>query len=610
MSCYAENLKLLEQFDKDMYVNYLSWLDEEYKKQVVLREEVAKSGTTYLIMEKNGKQFRMNSCYSPENEAREWAQQFSLNNIRQVVIMYGLGNGAFLAQLRQSCKEDAVFVIYEPSLDLFHHLMQHSDLQRIIGNGRMHLLVQGLNEYRFGNILEASLSWDNINHVVATEHPKYKEIYPQEYVCFCQQVNNEWVKANMNRNTMGYFGQQMVRNTCENLAYLSNGHFYEQYIGRFGDAPVIIVSAGPSLDLNIEKLKSAKGKAVIIAVDSAMRELDKHGVEPDFIVSIDPKKSLRHMEPLIARRTPLFCSDTARSELLEQHEGEKIFFGLSPFAEKLKPQQYPEGKHLGTGGSVSTSTFSLSVALQFKTVIFVGQDLAYKNGMSHAGNRMVDKEEQKLFQVEDIFGNMIASRHDWYQFLGWYEENIKKLEGQVEIIDATEGGARIPGTKIMSLEKAIETYGKAEIDCKKIVEEINSAYTTEHYERMLTDIENVMKDMENSERDIKEVMFALEQLCRCCERKDYGKTYKKLTKDVVRLGANIKERDSYILMASWIAKESHDILGSINQMDGNIEDNEMRIYKKSLDFYKELEVAAKEVKQLLRGSYKKIIDKE
>lgn len=606
MSNYIENLSVLEQFDRKMYENYLVWTENDKEKQVVVQEKLAKDGTAYLEMEKNGRVFRLNSCYSPENEAKEWVQQFSLNNIKQVVMMIGLGNGAFLTQLKKACKEDAIFVIYEPSIELFDHLMHNDSLKRMIGDANVYLMVQGLNEFRFNGIMEAVLNWDNINYLIVTEHPKYKDVYPQEYSFFCEQAKNGWVNANINRNTMGYFGRQIVRNTCENLSYLGTAHFYEQYIGRFGDAPAIIVSAGPSLDSNIEKIKDAKGKAVIIAVDTAMREMDKHGIEPDFIISIDPKKSLRHTQGPIAQRAPLFCSDIAHHAVLKQHEGQKIFFELSPFTEKLKPQQIVGGESFGSGSSVSTAAFALCVALEFKTIILVGQDLAYKNGMSHAGNRMVDIEEQKMFQVEDIFGNKIATRHDWHQFLIWYEEAIRNLEGKVEVIDATEGGARIKGTKIMTLDEAIATYTKGSVDCASIVKSIDSTFSNADYERMLNSIKNVVRDIENTERDVKGAILAFEQLCKCCERKDYGKTYKSLTKDVVRYGESIKARESYILLASWIAKESQEILGNINRFDTNLNDKELQVYMKSLEFYRELEEAVKEVKPLLQDAYEKI----
>ena len=58
------------------------------------------------------------------------------------------------------------------------------------------------------------------------------------------------------------------------------------------EMPAIIVSAGPSLNENIEELKKAKNKAFIIAVDTAMKPLLRNGIIPDMYAIIDGTKPL------------------------------------------------------------------------------------------------------------------------------------------------------------------------------------------------------------------------------------------------------------------------------------------------------------------------------
>ena len=56
--------------------------------------------------------------------------------------------------------------------------------------------------------------------------------------------------------------------------------------------PAFIVSAGPSLDKNIDMLKEVKGRGMIMAVDTAIKPLLKKGIVPDIVASVDPHKPL------------------------------------------------------------------------------------------------------------------------------------------------------------------------------------------------------------------------------------------------------------------------------------------------------------------------------
>jgi len=49
------------------------------------------------------------------------------------------------------------------------------------------------------------------------------------------------------------------------------------------------VSTGPSLDKNIDLLKEAKGRALIISAGSALRPLLMRNIKPDFFAIIDPQ---------------------------------------------------------------------------------------------------------------------------------------------------------------------------------------------------------------------------------------------------------------------------------------------------------------------------------
>jgi len=61
---------------------------------------------------------------------------------------------------------------------------------------------------------------------------------------------------------------------------------------KFKNKPAVILSAGPSLDKNIENLKPYRDKVVVFCVGVAFKTAVKHGIIPDFVAVIDNKKEI------------------------------------------------------------------------------------------------------------------------------------------------------------------------------------------------------------------------------------------------------------------------------------------------------------------------------
>ena len=70
------------------------------------------------------------------------------------------------------------------------------------------------------------------------------------------------------------------------------------------DVPVIIVAAGPSLNKNIDVLKKAEGKALIIVVDAALRAVYAHHVKANLGISLDARVPDRFFEGIDIENLP------------------------------------------------------------------------------------------------------------------------------------------------------------------------------------------------------------------------------------------------------------------------------------------------------------------
>ena len=54
---------------------------------------------------------------------------------------------------------------------------------------------------------------------------------------------------------------------------------------------------------------------------------------------------------------------------------------------------------------------------------------------------------------------------------------MREAEGKMEVINATEAGAKIEGTKIMTLQEAVDTYCQKEYSVANIFEEVEPIFS-------------------------------------------------------------------------------------------------------------------------------------
>ncbi len=94
------------------------------------------------------------------------------------------------------------------------------------------------------------------------------------------------------RRTRSENGSLRQRNVFRNLAGYLMGRTPESWSGMAEGSLVVVVGAGPSLDVTLPLVREGLGDPVVIAADSALQALETHEITPDLVVNIDPEKSL------------------------------------------------------------------------------------------------------------------------------------------------------------------------------------------------------------------------------------------------------------------------------------------------------------------------------
>lgn len=318
------------------------------------------------------------------------------------------------------------------------------------------------------------------------------------------------IQREISLNAMSYAHHfpMWMKTVRENIEPWAESRDASSLAGALAGGAAVIVGAGPSLDRNIADLELCRDRALVIAVDTALRKLDAAGIVPDIAVAVDANKSNARDVDSLGSATlgaMLFADQVASPEIIRVFTGPKVFLRTINFSYDLEERpvrmMMPLDRLMAeiagrddvpswqSGGSVSTNAFSLAQWLGISRVIFVGQDLAYTAGRSHS--RGVGYEDAQAlggsrFHGREMLNRLFTSNGDvvadgWdggkvrtstvmREYLHWFNMTMERGYGRsfAEVIDATEGGARKKGMKRMTLREAAKTLGPAVKPAEKI----------------------------------------------------------------------------------------------------------------------------------------------
>ncbi|ECC2141636.1 motility associated factor glycosyltransferase family protein, partial [Campylobacter coli] len=219
----------------------------------------------------------------------------------------------------------------------------------------------------------------------------------------------------------------------------------------------IIVSTGPSLTKQLPLLKKYASKATIFCADSSYPILAKHGIKPDYVCMLErteiTAEFFNHDFGEFDKDIVFICAGVVHPKAIEYLKGRNLVITQKvlafPYYINLKDFSYAAVEF-----SVAHMSYFLSVLLNHKNIIFIGQDLAYaKDGFSHTKDyKNLDKHEGHFrrdkgkFQCLAYGGNgKVESSEIWTMFRFSLQNTISKNIVSTTY-NCTEGGARIEGT--------------------------------------------------------------------------------------------------------------------------------------------------------------------
>lgn len=534
-------------------------------------------GKVILTAEKGGMTYRLDSLYDSEPILDLWfrslGEEWDLNS---KLFMYGLGNGMFVRKFLKTARSDCSIVVHEPSFKIFKTVLENFDISDLVTDVRVRFVFWPLYAGKtVKNIYEDVMSYTDVYSFRDSNYLNYVDLFPMDCTRFYDGIERVREFAAANQIVHDRFGGDYNRNIFNNLDLLRESKDIEKLAKIIpDDIPAVIVAAGPSLDKNIRELSKAKGKCIIISTDTALKPLSLAGIVPDIAIIMDGKKDERYLSEADSRQVPLVCTPRSGSEFLHLHEGIKFF--TDDFCDHINEFMKSCGKklvRLETGGSVANSCFSLALMFGCKTIIMLGQDLAYTGDKTHSSVTVRGSVKTEIEDLEhvvmdvDIDGNPVRSSSEFKLYREWFEQKIAE-NADLTVVDATEGGVRIKGTSLMTAREAIAGYCTCEVDLGRIVAEAVPMFDdkeTEKYDRYISAIPGQIGDIR---RMIKASVANYSSMRKLVQSGDYHNSRMKKLYDDCRRQTEIIEASPVIEYVHYqMQGKSSELLDVVNKLE-------------------------------------------
>ncbi|EPZ7136154.1 motility associated factor glycosyltransferase family protein [Campylobacter jejuni] len=381
-----------------------------------------------------------------------------------VLYFYGFGNGVLFKALLQN-KNHQHIVVFEKDIEIIWIMFHILDFSHELQNARLIVLNTNKLEIQDYNELCSFKPFFQFSRIYFLElMSHYYERFHEDVLELNKKLAENFKNSIVSHGNDPLDALQGIEQFVYNLPQMITHPSYKELLSKrkgISDT-AIIVSTGPSLTKQLPLLKKYASKATIFCADSSYPILAKHGIKPDYVLSLEripltseffnndfgefDKDILFVLKSYVHPHTTKYLQKNNRNFML-----------VSTYASFIQYLKLDYFGYFNMGKSVANMSYLLTEYLNYKNIILIGQDLAYaKDGFSHTKDyKNLDKHEGHFqrdkgkFQCLAYGGNgKVESSEIWTMFRLIFENDINYFQKffNITTYNCTEGGARIEGT--------------------------------------------------------------------------------------------------------------------------------------------------------------------
>ena len=394
---YYNNLNAISKHNHELFLK-LSKITENTNFDVSISQD---DPLKINIYDKDSKMWMFKD---PINETHRLISGFEDFQKYPLLFFFGFGNGVFLKAILSNKTHERIYII-EPKLEILFIALHFLDFSEDIESKRIRIFLAEDFTY---NTIRSLVGNDGVAAYLKTYTLNSTSAYYSKYTNLMVSVNKiiidailHFIKSHGNCASDSLLG---IDHFLKNIPLMLKNYPFVDVAQRKNSEVAVIVSTGPSLTKQLPLLKEIQKNVTIICVDASMPILEKWGIKPDIVTSLERIED-----------TALFFEKTSKEFqdgvvfLSSALQHEKIYQNIKGgyLTIVMRPFGYMEifGLHgygyIGIGMSAANMAHELAYIMNYSDVILIGQDLAYgDDGLSHAKDHVYGEDEVKGYKTD------------------------------------------------------------------------------------------------------------------------------------------------------------------------------------------------------------------
>jgi hypothetical protein len=439
---------------------------------------------------------------------------------------YGIGNGLLYKLLLQNSEHKKI-VIIEKEIELIYIALHFNDFTKEILDKKLIIFLQ--EDISFGQISE--LYYDQAMRLYTKTYRMeiHNNFYEKHYMNDIVSINRLFIKSL--ENAVNAAGNDSIdaligiAHQVTNVKKMVHTPTLWDGVKKIKNSEVaVIVATGPSLKKQLPLLKKIAEHVTILCVDSSFPILYKEGIKPDIVLSLERVVETAQFfanVPTEWQEDVVFAlTSIVHPDIFKEIKGGTLHVSQRPFGYTRFFELHEYG-YAGIGMSVANLAYEYAFHSKFKTIVLIGQDLAYaSDGTSHSDGHIYginDKDDKLATHEVMAYGGMgsVKTNKIWSLFKNSFEADIyhTKQEGIVTI-NATEGGARIEGALEIPFEQVMREYVDQNFHKQPIQLDIpESSKIEENLKKIDQKIIEMTEYVKNHQQKVEEVFLEVMQAC-------------------------------------------------------------------------------------------------
>ncbi|ENQ0328507.1 motility associated factor glycosyltransferase family protein [Campylobacter jejuni] len=440
------------------------------------------------------------------------------------VCIYGIGNALLIKNLAKHYKH---LFVFESEIELFILALSTLDLSEELCSGKIYLV--DVEEEKVNMQLSILFDQKDMFEYLSLYEIFMNSYYKKYFIDKITKINDiiydhiNFVIRNLNPNSM--VALSCYDNFIQNIPIMLKNIPFQKIIKERKNQfeSCIVVCAGPSLEKQIPLLKKYQKNFVIFCADGAFPLLYENDIIPDYVLNLDleeyPLEFFKDIEQDKLKSTLFILAQNTHPYVARMINNKNLHscIVLNKNLVYQKMNFFNFG-YLEVGTHVGHMCYTLALALEFKNIIIIGQDLAYnEEGDSHFKKFALGSTVDVGLKLPSMKVVAYGGKGKVVTHIGWNDYR-KKLELlflnniQTNFYNATEGGVRIACTKELSFKECCLKFAS----CKKKILSIPKSFTLNRSDKLFKKILEILsqdlKTIDQVLEDAKALYHALEKV--------------------------------------------------------------------------------------------------